>query len=143
MSVLLIEKKNIAEPMAWFREAAQIAGNWQKDPLLNGYNLVSHGDTFYYCAADDTETFFRFEDFSNNYFEFVDTAEMIDIAKGRELIFGYFSDDTCSAEFLHIKGGKCIREFREYSDYPQDNVDLGCEPAFSSWADVASYVERM
>lgn len=143
MSVLLIEKKNIADPMEWFREEHNLEENWQKDPILKGYTLTSRGDTFYYCSANDTETFFRFEDLSNNYFEFVETAALIDLAQGRELILGYFSDDNLSAEFVHIKDGRCIREFREYSDAPEDNVDYGTEPPFASWVDVASYMEHM
>lgn len=140
MSVLLIEKTNISEPMKWFCDTMGIQGEWQKDPHLDGYKIKERDSEFYYC---DTENYYRFEDFSNFYFEFQKTEEWINIAQGRELIYGYFSDDDLSAEFIHIKNGECIREFREYFDCEEDNVDLGTSPRFDSWVDVASYVDRM
>ena len=140
MSVLLVEKTNISDPMKWFCDTMEIQGEWQKDPHLDGYKIKDRDSEFYYC---DTENYYRFEDFSNFYFEFQETEEWLNIAQGRELIYGYFSDDDLSAEFIHIKNGECIREFREYSDYEEDNVDLGTSPKFDSWVDVASYVDRM
>ena len=140
MSVLLVEKTNISDPMKWFCDTMGIQGEWQKDPHLDGYKIKERDSEFYYC---DTENYHRFEDFSGSYFEFQKTEEWINIAQGRELIYGYFSDDDLSAEFIHIKNGECIREFREYFDYEEDNVDWGTLPKFDSWVDVASYVERM
>ena len=140
MSVLLVEKTNISDPMKWFCDTMGIQGEWQKAPHLDGYTIKERDSEFYYC---DTENYHRFEDFSNFYFEFQETEEWLNIAQGRELIYGYFTDDDLSAEFIHIKNGECIREFREYSEYEEDNVDLGTLPKFDSWVDVASYVERM
>ena len=140
MSVLLVEKTNISDPMKWFCDTMEIQGEWQKDPHLDGYKIEERDSEFYYC---DTENYHRFEDFSNFYFVGWDTETWLNIAQGRVLIYGYFSDDDLSAEFIHFKNGECIREFREYSDYEEDNIDLGISPKFDSWVDVASYVERM
>ena len=140
MSVLLVEKTNISDPMKWFRDTMGFQGEWQKHPHLEGYTIKEHDSEFYYC---DTGDYYRFEDFSNFYFEFQETEEWLNIAQGRELFNGYFSDDDLAAEFIHIKNGECIREFREYSDDEEDNVDLGTSPKFDSWVDVASYVDRM
>lgn len=34
-----------------------------------------------------------------------------------------------------------IREYRTY-DFGSDGTDVGDEPAFSSWSDVASYIDK-
>ena len=140
MSILLVEKKNITDPMKWFADAMGFEGEWEKDSYLAGYKLVVHNDTFYYS---DTENYYRFEDMSNYNFEYWETESWLELAEDREIIYGYFSDDELSAEFIHIKEGKCIREFREYFDDKESNVDIGTLPEFNSWVDVASYVEHM
>ena len=140
MSIILVEKKNIADPMKWFQDTMGFEGEWEKDPYLKGYNLVIQNDTFYYC---DTEDYYRFDDRSNYNYVYWDTEAWLDFAQDREVIYGHFSDDELSAEFLHIKDGKCIREFREYFDDEDSNVDIGTLPKFNSWVDVASYVEHM
>lgn len=140
MSIILVEKKNIIDPMKWFADVTGFKGEWKKDPYLNGHNLVVHNDTFYYC---DTEKYYRFEDCSNYNFVYWDTESWLAFARDREIIYGHFSDDELSAEFLHIKDGKCIREFREYFDDEDCNVDIGTLPKFASWIDVANYVEHM
>lgn len=137
MSVILVEKKNITDSMKWFSEAMGLEGEWEKDPHLSGY---THKDNFYYC---DTENYYRFEDFSDYNFVYWDIESWLQLAEDREIIYGYFSDDDLSAEFIHIKGGKCIREFREYFDDADSNIDMGTLPQFDSWVDVASYVECM
>jgi len=102
--------------------------------------ICVHNDIFYYC---NTEKYHKFDDYSNYHFVFWDTESWIEFAQDREIIYGHFSDDELSAEFLHIKGGKCIREFREYFDDEGSNVNVGALPKFDSWVDVASYVEHM
>ncbi len=140
MSIILVEKKNIDDPMKWFADAMGFQGEWQKDPHLPGYCLVLDNSTFYYC---DTEKYYRFEDFSDYQFTYWDTKSWLELAQDRELIYGHFSDDELSAEFIHIKNGQCIREFREYFDDEDSNVNTGTLPEFNSWVDVASYVETM
>ncbi|MDE7414980.1 MAG: hypothetical protein K2N44_01465 [Lachnospiraceae bacterium] len=140
MSVLLVEKTDIPDPMKWFCDTMGFQGEWEKDPHLKGYQFADHGDIFYYCDNGD---YYRFEDFSNYNFVYWETKTWLDLAQNREIIYGHFSDDELSAEFIHIKDGKCIREFREYFDDADSNVDLGTLPEFASWVDVASYVEQM
>lgn len=140
MAVLLVEKKNITDPMKWFEDTMGFHGEWEKDPYLSGYKITDRDYTFYYC---DAENYYRFVDYSDYSFVYWDTEAWIELAQDREIIYGYFSDDELSAEFIHIRDGKCIREFREYYDDSDSNVDLGKLPKFDSWVDVASYVEHM
>lgn len=120
-SVFRIEKKNIDNPQEWYEET------WG-GPLED--NGLSEQDDYYI-----------FEDLGEELFMFVPIEEWLDIAGDNHLIFGYYSEDSLSAEFIEIKNGKCIREYRQYYDAPEDNVDEGGEPVFEDWVDVASYVD--
>ncbi len=133
--VLLVSKENIENPKNWFNSTFEIDGEWKKDKHLEGFK----NDTIYFSESED---FYRFEDFANSYFTYWDTETWIDLAKEHEMIYGYYSEDDLSAEFIHIKNSKCIREYREYFDEEDSNVDQGDSPEFDSWVDVARYVDE-
>lgn len=59
---------------------------------------------------------------------------------GQELVYGYYDDGAGNAEFVHIKDGKCIRDYRIY-DFELD-TDKGVSPEFHDWVDVAEYVDK-
>jgi len=44
MSILLVEKKNINDPMKWFADVMGFEGEWKKDPYLRGYKLAGEAD---------------------------------------------------------------------------------------------------
>lgn len=67
------------------------------------------------------------------------TESWMRLAGEKELIYGYYTEDTLEAEFVHIKNGKCIRDYREYSE--EVETDEGDIPKFQNWVDVASYVD--
>ena len=52
------------------------------------------------------------------------TAEWLDLAAGDELI--YACREERSTEFLHIRGGVCLREYRKYDGEVHD--DRGTDP---------------
>ena len=92
MSILLVEKKNITDPMKWFADVMGFEGEWEKDSYLAGYKLVVHNDTFYYS---DTENYYRFEDMSNYNFEYWETESWLKLAEDREIIYGHFRAEHC------------------------------------------------
>jgi hypothetical protein len=120
-SVFRIEKKNITNPKEWFKNA------WGRE--------LSEAE------ISETEDFYVFEDFSEELFMYSSTENWARIAGDNHLIFGCYSEDAMAAEFIEIQNGKCIREFRTYFDMPEDNADIGEIPIFSSWVDVASFVD--
>ena len=77
---------------------------------------------------------------SENEFFGWETSAWIALADGKELIYGYYNDEGSNAEFIHIKNGTCIREYREY-DFEVDTNE-GSTPAFDAWTDVAEYVDQ-
>lgn len=133
--VLLVSKANIAYPKEWFSSVMKIDGEWEKDEQLEEYK---NGSIYFSCS----ESFYRFEDFANDCFTYWETEEWICLAGDNEIIYGYYSEDDLSAEFVHIKNSKCVREYRVYSDDESSNVDKGNMPEFKSWIDVAKFVDK-
>ena len=120
-SVFRIEKKNIDNPQKWYEE------NWE---------CALEEDAF-----SEIDDYYVFDDFSEEIFMFVPIEKWLSIAAENHLMYGWYSEDSLSAEYIEIKDGKCIREYREYRDMPEDNVNEGDEPQFENWVDVASYVD--
>lgn len=56
------------------------------------------------------------------------------------MIYGHYSDDNGCAEFVHIKSGKCVRDYREY-DFEIDTNE-GDDPKFESLTDVDTYIDK-
>ena len=62
------------------------------------------------------------------------------MAGEKELVYGYYNDSMREAEFIQIKDGKCIREYRVYDG--ETDTDKGEDViAFESWIDAASYID--
>lgn len=116
-----IEKKNITDPREWFKNA------W--------------GSELSESEISEIDEYYVFEDFSDELFMYSSTEDWIRIAGDNHLIFGCYSEDAMAAEFIEIQNGECIREFRTYFDMPDDNADIGENPSFSGWVDVASFVD--
>ena len=55
------------------------------------------------------------------------------------MIYGYYNENG-SAEFVHIKDGMCVRDYRMY-DFELD-TDEGDTPKFEDWADVCDFIEE-
>ena len=70
-----------------------------------------------------------------------ETSEWLVLSRGEELVYAYY-DENLNAEFLHIRGGVCLREYREYDG--QVDTDQGEDPdtTESSWSDVADYIDE-
>ena len=120
-SVFRIEKKNITDPREWFKNA------WSSE--------LSESE------ISEIDDYYVFEDFSEELFMYSSTETWIRIAGDNHLIFGCYSEDSLAAEFIEIQNGECIREYRTYFDMPDNNADIGEVPDFSSWVDVATFVD--
>lgn len=133
--VLLVNKEKIKEPKNWFSNVMKLDDEWEKDEYLSGYTIGS-------IYLSELEDFYRFEDMENERFVYWETEEWLALAGDNEIIYGYYSEDSLAAEFIHIKASECIREYREYFEDEDDNVDEGALPVFHSWVDVAFYVDK-
>lgn len=120
-SIFKISKENINDPKEWFRE------KWDFDFDEDGF---SDKDDYYY-----------FEDLSEEFFQYIDTDEWINMADGAHLIYGFYSEDSLNAEFIEIKDSICLREYRTYFDDGFENVDMGENPEFNNWVDVATWID--
>lgn len=133
MASVFVVKGKIEKPMEWYSRVMDCDSNWEFDDKLNSYHL---GNVYMEECSDSVS----FEDMSEDEFFGWETSSWIELADGKELIYGYYSDDNGNAEFVHIKNGKCIRDYREY-DFEVD-TDEGNNPEFDDWTDVASYVDE-
>lgn len=131
-SVFKISKDNIADPMKWLDENIPIAGSWEKDELLQEY----HKGSIYFKIQDN---FIQYEDLNQEAFCYWEKEAWLKLAQDKELIYGFYSEDTLEAEFIHMKNGVCIREFRYCEEV---EIDEGGTPNFETWVDVASYVDK-
>ncbi len=118
----------------WYAQQSGEDVQWAYDEVL-GYH---HCGDIYVKPHDGCASF---DDFSNTYFFGWGVESWIKLAGGKELIFGHYEEDNGNAEFIHIKDNACIREYRAY-DFADAETDEGDEPVFSSWVDVASYVDK-
>ncbi len=133
MPSIFIVKEKIDNPKEWYDCVMNNQGGWEFDDILKKY----HTQNVYLLERID-ET--AFEDMSEEEFFGWDVQSWITVACGKELIYGYYNDSMREAEFIHIKDGECIREFRVYdgetaTDEGENNID------FESWIDIASYVD--
>lgn len=133
MASVFIIKEKIVNPKEWYDKVMENNENWEYDEILQS----NHTGNVY---LTEEENQILFEDMSEEVFFGWETSEWIKVADNKELIYGYYDDDNCCAEFVHIKNGKCIREYREYDD--GIDTDEGNVPKFMSWIDVASYVDE-
>nr|MBP3599088.1 hypothetical protein [Eubacterium sp.] len=131
--VLLVSKEKVKDPKKWFSAEMDIDYQWEKD--LGGYQSGS-------IHFSGIEGFYRFEDFQNDYFTYWGMDSWFSVAGDNEIIYGFYSEDNLSAEYVHIKNGECIREYRSYFDWPEENVDEGDSPEFDDWVAVSMYVDR-
>lgn len=133
MASIFVVKGKIETPMEWYARVMKYDSKWEFDGILGFYHL---GEVYIKEDSDRVS----FEDMSENEFFGWDTSSWIALADGKELMYGYYSDDSGSAEFIHIKNGECIREYRVY-DFEVD-IDMGSTPGFDNWTDVAKYVDE-
>lgn len=124
-------KEKIEKPMEWYSKNMKCASQWEFDEQLKAYHL----GPIYIKQCDDTTSF---EDMSENEFFGWDTSSWIELAGNKELIYGYYNDDG-STEFVHIKDGLCIRDYRMY-DFELD-TDEGSSPEFEDWDDVCNFID--
>lgn len=130
-SIFLIKGK-IENPMEWYSKEMKSNAEWKYDEGLGSY----HAGNIYMTELEDGVSF---EDLSEEDFFAWEISSWLKTADGRELVYGYYNDDNGNAEFIHIKDGKCIRDFREYDFEIETNE--GNEPEFADWTDVAEYVD--
>lgn len=75
------------------------------------------------------------------YLQFVgwEVSSWIELANGHELIYAYY-DENMNAEFIHIKGGVCVRAYQEYDG--EKDIDEGDDPeiSISDSSDVDIYI---
>lgn len=133
MASIFLVKEKIETPMDWYSRAMKCSSEWAFDDTLKLYHL---GDVYIEECNDGVS----FEDMSENAFFGWETSAWIALADGKEIIYGYYGDGSGNAEFVHIKDGKCIRDYRVY-DFEVDTDD-GISPAFNGWMDVAEYVDK-
>lgn len=130
-SVLLIKGKT-ENPKKWYQDVMKCGAQWEYDDILESYHIGN----VYITEHDDCVVF---EDMSEEEFFAWETSSWLNAAGDKELIYGYYGDDNGCAEFVHIKSGKCIRDYREY-DFEIDTNE-GDVPRFSSLPDAAKYID--
>lgn len=118
----------------WYAQQSSGDIQWEYDEVMSGY----HCGNIYVTVYDDCASF---KDLSETEFFGWGTDSWIKQAGGKELIFGHYEEGNGNAEFIHVKDNECIREYRAY-DFEDAETDEGDEPVFSSWVDVASYVDQ-
>ena len=117
----------------WFAKQYPGEVNWEYDETLSCYRT---GNIYLTTKAGSAS----FDDLDETVFFDCGTDFWIKLAGDKELIYGYYSEDLGSAEFIHIKDGACIREYME-CDFGEVITDEGDDPVFGSWVDVATYVD--
>lgn len=131
MASIFIVKTKIKNPMEWYCQKMHCNSNWIFDEQLKLYHLES----VYFKQSDDM---IIFEDMSENKFFGLKTSIWITLAENKELIYGSYNEDG-NAEFVHIKDGICVRDYRVY-DFEID-TDKGDAPSFEDYNDVGSFIE--
>lgn len=131
MASIFVVKEKIEKPMEWYSTMMRCDSQWEFDDKLQAYHL----GPVYMNQRDNTVTF---EDMSENEFFGWETSSWIALADGKELIYGYYGDSG-NAEFVHMKDGVCIRNYRMYG-FKLD-ADEGNSPEFEDWADVAGFID--
>lgn len=139
MASVFVIKGKMDTPMEWYSREMGNDSPWEFDDILKMYHISgSFGDVY----LKEREDSVSFEDMSENEFFGWETSSWIALAGDKELIYGYYSDDSCSAEFVHIRNGECIRDYRVYDFDGEIDTDEGDSPKFDSWIDVAEYVDK-
>lgn len=133
MASVFVIKGKMDTPMEWYSREMRCDSDWEFDDVLKNYHI---GDVYFSENKDRVS----FEDMSENEFFGWETSSWIALAGDKELIYGYYSEDSGSAEFIHIKNGECIRDYRAY-DFEVD-TDEGTSPKFDNWTDVAKYIDE-
>lgn len=133
MASIFAIKGKMEKPMEWYSRESGSSSDWEYDDILKMHHI---GDVYIKECEDSVS----FEDMSENEFFGWDTSSWLALAGNKELIYGYFSEDSGSAEFVHIRDGECVRDYRIY-DFEVD-TDEGASPEFDGWTDVARYVEE-
>lgn len=133
MSCVFMIKEGMEDPKEWYNKEIGCDADWEYDKILQKY----HTGSIYLIEEDD---YTAFVDLSESLFVSWETSTWIELAAGRELMYGYYSEDLLEAEFVHIKNGVCIRDYREYDREVEE--DCGEVPKFENWVDVASYVDK-
>lgn len=133
MPSVFVVKEKLEAPMEWYTRTLECGSPWEYDETLKSY----HAGDIYLREGPDRVTF---EDTAEEVFFAWETSDWIDLAEGRELIYGYYSEDSLSAEYVHVKGGACVREFREYDGAIEANE--GETPEFEGWVDIAAYIDE-
>ena len=116
MASVFVVKGQIENPMEWYSKKMKCDSNWVFDEQLNTYHL----GPVYIKQCGNT---ISFEDMSENEFFEWETSAWITLADNKELVCGFYSDDD-NAEFIHIKDGSCIRDYRMY-DFTLDTDEGG------------------
>lgn len=132
MASIFIVKEKIENPMEWYCQKMKCNFNWIYDKQLNAYHLGS----IYIKQYNDITLF---DDISENEFFGWETSAWIKLADNKELIYGSYND-CGNVEFIYIKEGICIRNYRVY-DFEID-TDEGDAPKFESYTDVEDFIEN-
>ncbi len=133
MASIFIIKSKMVDPKEWYDKEMGNDIPWNYDERLKAYRA---GEI---CLSVKNKGV-CFEDLSQTEFFGWDTNSWIELSQGNELLYGYYDDDNLEAEFVHIKQGKCIREYREYGG--EVETDEGDTPEFEHCMDVAKFVDE-
>lgn len=120
-------------PKEWYDEQVGNDMPWEYDENVKGYHA---GDIYVF----ERKRGVSFEDTSETAFFGWSTEDWINLAQENELLYGYYNEDDLEAEFVHIKNGKCVRDYREYDG--EVETDEGHTPPFEDWADVSMFVDE-
>ncbi len=133
MASIFIIKSKMVDPKEWYDKEMENDIPWEYDENLKAY----HAGDIYLSVKNNRVSF---EDLSEAEFFGWDIDTWIKLSQGNELLYGYYNEDNLEAEFVHIKKGKCIRDYRVYDG--EVETDEGDTPEFEDWVDVATFVDE-
>ena len=98
MPSIFVLKEKITSPMEWYSRMMKKTAEWEFDNLLETYHL---GSVYLFESSNGVS----FDDMSEEEFFGWKVSSWIALADGKELIYGYYNEDSGNAEFVHIKNG--------------------------------------
>jgi len=92
-------------------------------------------------SVEEREGYVLLEDESGTELFGWEVSSWLELAGDDELIYAYY-DEEMNAEFIHIKGGVCLRAYQEYGGEVDTDEGEDPEAGIAEWSDVADYIDE-
>ena len=133
MPSLFVIKADLKNPQEWYDQKFENTVPWEYDETQAAYRSGS-------VYLSERRGCTAFEDLSESVFYGWPTENWKRLADAGDLLYGFYNEDAIEAEFIHIRDGACVREYRAYGG--EIEIDEGTFPAFEDWADVCAYIDE-